>query len=103
MCWNSGVKKRRKLCSTIKTWKKSGLRLEQRMYQGRAVKQNVAIAKGCKQRKASRQRLVKSAQKNMAPPERMMAAGPLARTASPRKKPSKARASQRVRGIAGEL
>src|SRR5713101_6346250 len=81
----------------MKMWKKSGLRRAQRMYQGRAVRENDARAAGWKRRKASRQRLVKSAQKKMAPPERMMAAGPLARTARPRKKPKRMRASQGVR------
>src|SRR5260370_3279006 len=101
MCWNSGVRKRLKLCSMMKMRKKSGLRRAQRMYQGRAVKQKDARAAGWKRRKASRQRLVKSAQKKMAPPERMMAAGPLARTARPRKKPKRMRASQGVRGRIG--
>src|SRR6266705_1092790 len=98
MCWNSGVRKRLKLCSMMKMRKKSGLRRAQRMYQGRAVKKKDARAAGWKRRKASRQRLVKSAQKKMAPAERMMAAGPLARTARPRKKPKRMKASQGVRG-----
>src|SRR5260370_39435182 len=71
------------------------------MYQGSAVRQKDAMAEGCKRRKASRQRLVKSAQKKTAPPERMMAAGPLASTARPRKKPNKIRASQGGRGRIG--
>src|SRR6267143_5078513 len=87
----------------MKMRKKSGLRRAQRMYQGRAVRQKDAIAKGLERRKVSRQRFVKSAQKKMAPPERMMAAGPLARTARPRKKPKKIRASQCVCGMTGEF
>src|SRR5260370_33102116 len=71
------------------------------MYQGRAVRQKNARAAGWKRRKASRQRLVKSAQKKIAPPERMMAAGPLARTARPRKKPKRTRASEGARGRIG--
>src|SRR6266705_1355532 len=101
MCWNSGVRKRLKLCSMMKMRKKSGLRRAQRMYQGRAVKQKDARAAGWKRRKASRQRLVKSDQKKTAPPERMIAAGPLARTARPRKKPNRMSASQGVRGRIG--
>src|SRR5437879_9144739 len=85
----------------MKMRKKSGLRRAQSMYQGRAVRQKDAIAEGCKRRKASRQRLVKSAQKKTAPPERMMAAGPLASPARPRKKPNKMSASQGVRGRMG--
>src|SRR5882724_6386689 len=85
----------------MKMRKKSGLRRAQTMYQGRAVKQKDARAAGWKRRKASRQRLVKRAQKKMAPPERMMAAGPLARTARLRKKPKRRRASQGVRGRIG--
>src|SRR5258708_16818966 len=85
----------------MKMRKKSGLRRAQTMYQGRAVRQKDARAAGWKRRKASRQRLVKSAQKKTAPPERMMAAGPLARTARPRKKPNKKSASQGVRGRIG--
>src|SRR6267378_2806920 len=79
MCWNWGVKTR----------KKSGLRRAQRMYQGSAVRHKVAMATGCRQRKASRQRLVKTAQRRTAPPERIIAAGPLARVARPRKKPKR--------------
>src|SRR5713226_8622105 len=101
MCWNSGVRKRLKLCSMMKMRKKSGLRRAHRMYHGRAVREKDAIAAGCKTRKASRQRLVKSAQKKTAPPERMMAAGPLARTARPRKEPNKRSAGQSVRGRIG--
>src|SRR5882757_6189397 len=89
MCWNWGVRKRLKLCSMMKTRKKSGLRRAQRMYQGSAVRQKVAMATGCRQRKASRQRLVKTAQRRTAPPERIIAAGPLARVARPRKKPKR--------------
>src|SRR5216684_1184313 len=85
----------------MKMRKKSGLRRAQRMYQGRAVKQKDARAAGWKRRKASRQRLVKSAQKKMVPPERMMAAGPLASTAKPRKKPKRRSGSQGVRGRIG--
>src|SRR5258708_39949623 len=85
----------------MKMRKKSGLRRAQTMYQGRAVRQKDARAAGWKRRKASRQRLVKSAQKKMAPPERIMAAGPFARTARPRKKPKRMRASQGVRGRIG--
>src|SRR6266481_3028941 len=85
----------------MKMRKKSGLRRAQSMYQGRAVRQKDAIAEGCKRRKASRQRLVKSAQKKTVPPERMMAAGPFARTERPRKKPKRMRASQGVRGRIG--
>src|SRR6267143_4788068 len=89
MCWNSGVRKRLKLCSMMKMRKKSGLRRAQRMYHGRAVRQNAAIAAGRKRRRASRQRLAKSAQKNTAAPQRMMPAGPFASTARPRKKPKR--------------
>src|SRR5580704_4965911 len=89
MCWNSGVRKRLKLCSIMKMRKKSGLRRAQRIYQGSAVAQKAAMARGWRQRKASRQRLVQVAQRRTAPPERMMAAGPLARTARPRKKPKR--------------
>src|SRR5258708_29006717 len=85
----------------MKMRKKSGFRRAQRMYQGSAVRQKDAMAEGCKRRKASRQRLVKSAQKKTAPPERMMAAGPLASTARPRKKPNKMSAGQGVRGRIG--
>src|SRR5713226_4288080 len=85
----------------MKMRKKSGLRRAQRMYQGRAVRQKDARAAGGKRRKASRQRLVKSAQTKMAPPERIMAAGPFARTARPRKNPKRMRASQGVRGRIG--
>src|SRR5258708_36774134 len=87
----------------MKMRKKSGLRRAQTMYQGRAVRQKDARAAGWKRRKASRQRLGKSAQKKMAPPERMMAAGPLARTARARKKPERRRASQGVRGRIGGI
>src|SRR5258708_33678794 len=59
------------------------------------------MAGGRSRRKAERQLLVKSPQKKTAPPERMMAAGPLARTARPRKKPNRMRASQGVRGRIG--
>src|SRR5258707_15743350 len=81
--------------------KKSVLRRAHRMYQGSAVRQKDAMAAGCRRRKASRQLLVKSPQKKTAPPERMMAAGPLARTARPRKKPNRMSASQGVRGRIG--
>src|ERR1700741_3589683 len=89
VCWNWGVRKRLKLCSMMKTRKKSGLRRAQRTYHGRAVRQKLAMATGLRQRKASGQRLVKAAQIRTAPPERMRAAGPLARVARPRKKPKK--------------
>src|SRR6266478_134068 len=85
----------------MKMRKKSGLRRAQRMDHGRAVRQKDASAAGRKRRKVSRQRLVKSAQKKMAPPERMIAAGPLARTARPRKKPKRIKASQGVWGRMG--
>src|ERR1041384_5404531 len=85
----------------MKMRKKSGLRRAQRMYQGRAVKQKDAIAAGCSRRNASRQRLVKVAQKKPAPPVKMKAAGPLASTASPRKKPKSSKASHGVRGRTG--
>src|SRR5208282_1025291 len=81
----------------MKMRRKSGLRRAQRRYQGRAVAQKAARAAGWKRRKASRQRLVKRAQKKTAPPARMMAAGPLARTARPRKKPKRIGASQESR------
>src|SRR5258707_13541545 len=81
--------------------KKSVLRRAHRMYQGSAVRQKDAMAAGCRRRKASRQRLVKSAQKKMAPPERMMAAGTLVRTARARKKPERRRGRQGVRGKIG--
>src|SRR5258708_34620791 len=85
----------------MKMRKKSGFRRAQRMYQGSAVRQKDAMAEGCKRRKASRQRLVKTAQKKTAPPERMVAAGPLASTARPRKKPDRISASQGIRGRIG--
>src|SRR5712692_8860534 len=69
--------------------RKSGLRRAQRMYQGRAVMQKAAIAAGWRRRRASRQRLVKRAQRKTAPPQRIMAAGPLARTARARKRPKR--------------
>src|SRR5260370_28753544 len=102
MCWNSGVRKRLKLCSMMKTRKNSGLRREHSTYQGSAVRQKLAMATGWRQRKASRQRLVKTAQMRTAPPERMIAAGPFARTAKPRKNPKKIRARQGGRGRIGE-
>src|SRR5713226_8209606 len=89
MCWNSGVRERLKLCSMRKMRRKSGLRRAQRMYQGRAVMQKAAIAAGWRRRRASRQRLVKSAQRKTAPPQRIMAGGPLARTARARKRPKR--------------
>src|SRR3981081_3928358 len=73
------------------------------MYQGRAVRQKVMMARGWRQRKASRQRPLKIAQKNIAPPERMIAAGPLASTASPRKMPNRASASQDFFGLICEF
>src|ERR1700739_1381584 len=73
----------------MKTRKKSWLRKGQRMYHGRAVRQKAAMATESRQRNASRQRLVNKAQRRTPPPERMMAAGPLARVARPRKKPKK--------------
>src|SRR5271165_3966466 len=85
-----------------KTRKKSGLRRAHKMYQGSAVAQNAAIAAGCSRRKASRQRLVKMAQKKIAPPLRRIAAGPLASTARPRKKPKRSGGSHGVRGRIGE-
>src|SRR5258708_7088464 len=89
VCWNWGVRKRLKLCSMMKTRKKSGLRRAQSTYHGRAVRQKLAMVTVFRQRKASGQRLVKAAQRSTAPPERMRAAGPLARVARPRKKPKK--------------
>src|SRR6266852_8753360 len=73
----------------MKMRKKSGLRRVQRRYHGRAVMQKAAIAAGWRRRRASRQRLVKSAQRKTAPPQRIMAAGPLARTARARKRPKR--------------
>src|ERR1700732_1901407 len=80
----------------IKMRRKSGLRRAQRMYHGKAVRQKPAMVLGLKRRSASRQRFVNSAQKNTAPPQRIIAAGPLANTASPRKKP------KRIAAIQGE-
>src|ERR1700756_5980 len=97
MCWNSGVRKRLKLCSMMKMRKNSGLRRAQRMYQGRAVAQNAMIAAGGRKGEVSRQRLVKRAQKKIAPPQRIIAAGPFAKTASPRKIPNKIGAAHRRR------
>src|SRR6266852_1858018 len=85
----------------MKMRKKSGLRRAHRMYQGRAVRQKDTRAVGWRRRKASRQRLVKSAQKKTAPPQRMMAAGPFARTARPRKKP-KRREGRKVEEVKDE-
>src|SRR6266478_9431822 len=85
----------------MKIRKKSGLRRAQRMYQGRAVRQKEAIAAGWSRRKASRQRFVKIAQKKTAPPDKIMAAGPFARTARPRKQPKSISASHGVRGRIG--
>src|ERR1700756_4797518 len=89
VCWNWGGRKGLKLCAMMKTRKKSGVRRAQRTYQGRAVRQKLAMATVLRKRKASGQRLVKAAQIRTAPPERMRAAGPLARVARPRKKPRK--------------
>src|SRR5271157_2260626 len=86
----------------MKMRKKSGLRREQMMYQGSAVRQKLAIATGWRQRKASRQRLVNAAQSNMPPPDSATAAGPFASVARPRKKPKKIKASQGVRGVGGD-
>src|SRR5437762_9136779 len=85
----------------MKMWKKSGLRRAQRMYQGRAVRKKEAIVAGWSRRKASRQRFVKIAQKETAPADKMMAAGPFARTARPRKRPKSTSASHGVRGRIG--
>src|SRR5260370_41659798 len=101
MCWNSGVRKRLKLCSMKKTRKKSGLRRAQRMYQGRAVKQKDARAAGWKRRKGSRQRFGKKGQKKKAAPERMKAGGPFARTARAREKHQRKEGRQSGRGRNG--
>src|SRR5437879_5836702 len=85
----------------MKIRKKSGLRSAQRMYQGKAVAQKEAMATGCSSRKASRHFLVKTAQKKTAPPHKMIAAGPLASTASPRKNPKSKSAAQGVCGRIG--
>src|SRR5260370_25856857 len=95
MCWNSGVRKRLKLCSMMKMRKKSGLRRAQRMYQGRAVKQKDARAAGWKRGEASRQRFVKSGHKKMGPPEGKMAGGAFAGTARAREKTQRMKAGQR--------
>ncbi len=47
------------------------------------------MAAGCSKRKTSRQRPVKSAQRNAVPPQRTSAAGPFASAASPRKQPKR--------------
>src|SRR5208282_3056353 len=67
---------------------KSGLRRAQRTYQGRATTQNEAIATGWSIRNAARQCFVARAQIPIAPPDRIIAAGPFARTASPRNAPN---------------
>src|SRR5262249_35687183 len=68
---------------------KSGLRRAHNMYHGGAVRKKAASAAGGKNRKVSRQRFVKMPQKKTAPPSKMIAAGPFARTARPTKKPNK--------------
>src|SRR5215831_4209500 len=73
----------------MKMRKKSGLLWAHRMYQGSAVRQKAATAPGRRRRKASRQRSVKRAQKKTAPPQRIIPAGPLARTPRPRKTPKR--------------
>src|SRR5215469_10913333 len=85
----------------IKTRRKLGLRCAQKMYHGGAVAQKATIAIGCRQRNASRHRLVRMPQSKTEPPERTIAAGPLAKAARPRKKPKRSRASQGVRGKIG--
>src|SRR5260370_12590159 len=87
MCWNSGVRKRLKLCSMKKTRKKSGLRRAQRMYQGRAVRQKDARAAGWKRRKAPAQRFGEDAQKKKPPPGTKSSQGAVAYFARARKKP----------------
>src|ERR1700722_7100694 len=71
--------------------RKSGLRRAQRTYQGRATTQNVAMAMGGARRRAARRCEVASAQTPIAPPARITAAGPLARTPRPRNAPKRAR------------
>src|SRR5260370_18774578 len=78
MCWNSGVRKRLKLCSMMKMRKKSGLRRAQRMYQGRAVKQKDARAAGCGRGDAAGPRFRESAPKKKGAPERDEGPGPFA-------------------------
>src|SRR3984957_18458705 len=87
----------------IKMRKKSGLRRAQITYQGNAVAQNARIATGCNRRNASRQRFVNIAQKKIAPPHRIIAAGPLASTAKPKKSPKEIKPSHGVRGKMGVL
>src|SRR6185437_6113533 len=74
----------------MKVRMKFGLRIAHRTYQGSATMQNMAIASGCAVRKATRHCFVASAQRPMAPAARIIAAGPFASTASPRKAPNKA-------------
>src|SRR3984957_10485333 len=60
-------------------------------YHGKATTQKAAIAIGWARRNVARRFLVVSAQMASAPPARITAAGPLARTPKPRKAPNKTR------------
>src|SRR5258708_4533851 len=80
MCWNSGVRKRLKLCSMMKIRKKSGLPRAQRMYQGRAVRQKNARAAGWKRGEAVRPGLGESADEKNAAARRVVGAGAFAKT-----------------------
>src|SRR5277367_2907326 len=71
------------------------------MYQGSAVAQKAAMATGRKQRRALGHRRVSNAQKKIVAHAKTIAAGPLARTASPRKKPKPRSASHGVCGRMG--
>src|ERR1700687_494426 len=96
-CWKTGVRKRAKLCSTMKMRKKSGLRRAHSTYQGSAVAQKAAMLMGWVRRNASRQRFVPSAHKKVAPPARIIAAGPFASDATPRKNPNATRGARLTR------
>src|ERR1700760_1623419 len=80
----------------MKTRKKVGLRRAHRRYHGRAVRRHAAIATGCSSHNESRQRFVNAVQITIAPPVRIIAAGPLASTAAPRNKQNSA--AQKMRG-----
>ena len=76
----------------IKMRMKSGLRDAQRTYmQGRAVAQNTAMIRGCRKRNGARHWRERAAHRSVAPPARITAAGPFARTAAPRKNPNATR------------
>src|ERR1700691_835567 len=70
---------------------KSGFRVAQITYHGSATIQNDPIAIGWTSRKAARQCELRRAHIPIAPPASITAAGPFARTASPRYTPKDAR------------